>query len=652
MQPLRVRVRNVRGAADVEVHVRPFNALIGPNNAGKSTLLDAIRLFYDTLRWDAERDRPWDCAQEEPSWVEVGYELTDEEIETLELGELSGNRLDIRRYFTGERHGRYYFVPAAGDETWTGWPEVAGRLGQCVYVPAMAPIRDHTSLNGPSPLRDVMLLAFSDRGVDGALAASSDALQSTRRLMETGPVTDLEKALGEALRPWGLTANVGIGELTNEFIISHLIKLTIRQEGTSRPMETQGSGVQRSLVAALIQAAAQLRSEADRNAFRWILFEEPEAYLHPAQVARLAQDLAKITSVGNAAVTITTHDPTALSAAEVPLEGLVRVHRWGNRIRAISPAPETVGDVLRAVHLRSAYTQSAQSCFKRRRATPPNEERARLLYDLDARRAAAFFADRVIVVEGHSDAAFFEWLNRRGHLAPIGPNVGVLDAGGKYELHRAVSVLTLFQIPHIVVWDEDAATRDPDSRGWYQQKCRDDAALEALKAAAADSLRSTEATGSMAGPLPVDEDPVSYEEVPYSYHVELDDQVPDRHERPALLGGIRLNGTIETWLAVEPEGENSWKASNLVVALGDAFIDPSSLVQKRVHALLGLVADLFEGRDLTGYATRPEFAHCLIEQRFPAPTIDFAAEAARPCAEQCRCRPLWDAAHGQGSDKP
>ncbi|MDN3351884.1 AAA family ATPase [Actinomadura sp. DC4] len=639
MQPLRVRVRNIRGAGDVELHVRPLNALIGPNNAGKSTLLDAIRLFYDTLRWDAARDRPWDCDPQEPSWVEITYRLTDEEIEHLEVGQLTGNRLDIRRYFSGERNGKYYFTPAEGDETWTGWPEVAGRLGQCVYVPAMSPVHDQTSLNGPSPLRDVMLLAFSDRGVDGALAASSQALQSTRHLMKTGPVADLEKALGEALRPWGLTARIGIGGLTNEFIINHLVDLTIEQEGTERPMETQGSGVQRSLVAALIQAAAQLRNDADENAFRWILFEEPEAYLHPAQVARLTQDLAKIASVGNATVTITTHDPTTLSAGETPLEGLVRVHRWGTRTRAISPDPETVGKVLEAIHLRSAYAQSANHCFKRKRMTPAGEEHSRLLYDLDARRSAAFFADQVIVVEGHSDAVLFEWLGRRGHLAFIGPNVGVLDAGGKYELHRAVSILTLFQIPHVVVWDEDAAMRVSGSWEQYQQKCRDDAALEALRAAA-ETLDVSETPAPADEPAPAEDDPLAYE-VPYSYQVELNGRASTRNTNPALLGGVRLSGTIEKWLGIDQEGEGAWKASNLATALGDAFTDPASAVRERVLSLIGLIADLFDGHDVSHYADHADFAHCLIERRFAPPTVDFAAEAARPAPDACTCRPQW-----------
>ena len=61
------------------------------------------------------------------------------------------------------------------------------------------------------------------------------------------------------------------------------------------------------------------------------------------------------------------------------------------------------------------------------------------------------------MVEGPSDLLFFDWLARQGRLTGLGPNVGVLDAFGKFELHRASATLSLFGIPHVVLWDEDAA---------------------------------------------------------------------------------------------------------------------------------------------------------------------------------------------------
>ena len=43
----RIRVRNYRVLADVELHTGPINVVFGPNGAGKSTLLDTLYFFRD-----------------------------------------------------------------------------------------------------------------------------------------------------------------------------------------------------------------------------------------------------------------------------------------------------------------------------------------------------------------------------------------------------------------------------------------------------------------------------------------------------------------------------------------------------------------------------------------------------------------------------
>ena len=50
----RLRVRNYRALADVDLELRPINVVFGPNGAGKSTLLDAIYFFHDCVVRDAE----------------------------------------------------------------------------------------------------------------------------------------------------------------------------------------------------------------------------------------------------------------------------------------------------------------------------------------------------------------------------------------------------------------------------------------------------------------------------------------------------------------------------------------------------------------------------------------------------------------------
>lgn len=601
MRPQRVAVHNVRGAVDVEIHLRDFTALIGPNNAGKTTLLDAVRLFYGALDWDGDRDRPWDDAADGESWVEIDYAVGADEAKEIFQAPEEAQVLRIRRCLTdgaGGKAGAYYLLPpGGGDPQPTGWA-TAAKLGQCVYVPALTRMSEQTSASGPSsPLRDVMLLAFSDRFTDGALLIARKGLSALEEALQQGPITALESDLDDALSPWGLSVKVNVGELTNELILRHLIELHVQQGGTRRPLETQGSGVQRALVAALIQAAAKIRAggeKDERNAFRWILFEEPEAFLHPAQVTRLAHDLRELVRSGNTAVTITTHDPTMLAAAEASPEGIVRVQRPVRQITAVSPTPARVDAALADIHVRSTYAVGSRSCFKRPRLTAADEERQRVLYDLDARRASAFFADRVVVVEGPSDLLFFDWLARQGRLTGLGANVGVLDAFGKFELHRASATLSLFGIPHVVLWDEDAAMPNSDANRLRQRRCQDDAALAALAACAHDA-------GS------------------------------------AFTGAVRLTGTIEHWLGITEEKDGPWKAANIAASLTAAYGDPSSPVPGRVGALLALLADLFDGIDPAPHRAAPEFAGALIERRLPPPAVDLAGAVAAFPNQECAC---------------
>ena len=51
---LRLRVRNYRSLRDVDVPLGPLNVLIGPNGAGRSTLLDVVGFLAHSARLDLE----------------------------------------------------------------------------------------------------------------------------------------------------------------------------------------------------------------------------------------------------------------------------------------------------------------------------------------------------------------------------------------------------------------------------------------------------------------------------------------------------------------------------------------------------------------------------------------------------------------------
>ena len=48
----RVHVHNYRSIIEAEVQVDDYLLLVGANNAGKTTFLNAIRLFYGDIKWE------------------------------------------------------------------------------------------------------------------------------------------------------------------------------------------------------------------------------------------------------------------------------------------------------------------------------------------------------------------------------------------------------------------------------------------------------------------------------------------------------------------------------------------------------------------------------------------------------------------------
>ena len=96
------RIHNFRALHDVAIGVSDYGLLIGANNAGKSSVIDAIRVAYGDLKYDATRDRPKPAgdASDSECWIELEFELSVDEVANLKVEYLKdGNRLRVRRVF-------------------------------------------------------------------------------------------------------------------------------------------------------------------------------------------------------------------------------------------------------------------------------------------------------------------------------------------------------------------------------------------------------------------------------------------------------------------------------------------------------------------------------------------------------------------------
>jgi hypothetical protein len=83
------------------------------------------------------------------------------------------------------------------------------------------------------------------------------------------------------------------------------------------------------------------------------------------------------------------------------------------------------------------------------------EERFRYQLWLDSERAAMFFADRVLLVEGATEKALFGWLLARDWHELTRYRIAVVDVMGKFNFHRYTALLEQFGIPYGLMLDDD-----------------------------------------------------------------------------------------------------------------------------------------------------------------------------------------------------
>ena len=189
-----VKIRNFRGILEQEFNAHPYTLIVGANNAGKSTVIDCIRAFYekDGFKFKEASDFPLDQTADKESWIELEFLLTDEENESLaDEYKTENKKLSVRKFFkttcknsqgkscAGSIFG-YKSDGSLSDEPFYGAKNVqSGKFGDLIYIPALSKVDEHTKLSGPSALRDLLADVLTDVVEGGTAHASfSDSVDS------------------------------------------------------------------------------------------------------------------------------------------------------------------------------------------------------------------------------------------------------------------------------------------------------------------------------------------------------------------------------------------------------------------------------------------------------------------------------------------
>ncbi|MGB4965779.1 MAG: AAA family ATPase [Microgenomates group bacterium] len=479
---MQLRIHNFRSIRDAEVELRAFSLIAGPNNSGKSNLFAAIRAFYEKgLKYEDDRDFPKFETGDNESWVEIEFECTPEEFEQLKDEYRIGDcRFRVRKYFRSgdkddegkSRLGIYAYVNGdlSGSRFYGAKNVQQGKFGDVIFVPAASKLDDHTKLTGPSALRELLNSALKGIVAQSpsyaALMKAFESFGASVKAEEPHPgwsLAQIEDTISTEIGDWGLRFSLDVNPINPDDIIKSLVEHRIIDGvlGSSLSPDAFGQGFQRHLIFVLIRLAASYTPPVepkDKKEFSpslaWLIFEEPEAFLHPTQMDVLDASLRSYASDAGRQVTISTHNPLFASRTLDELPSLVRLCKEG---------AQSIVSQIRSANLDSvlAANQDCLNDLKTAGVDVASEdetlemESIKYAIWLNPIRATAFFAERVLLVEGPTEFALFTVLLSDGHLKRPDRGVTVIDTLGKWNTHRFMNILSALRIRHSVLFDMD-----------------------------------------------------------------------------------------------------------------------------------------------------------------------------------------------------
>lgn len=480
-------IHNFRGIIDASMEFHSYALVVGANNSGKSTIVDCIRAFYekDGFKFKKETDFPLKGAEDQESWMELTFSLTDEEHESLKDEYKTGDKLlKVRKYFqTAEKlhDGKtaagsilgYKANHTLSDEPFYGAKNVqSGKFGELIYIPAISKIDEHTKLSGPSALRDLITNIMSDvvegsgayKGLTESVSTFADSIHSVET-EDKRSLLNFENDLNTLLEPWQTDFKLKFTAPSTAEIIKSMLGWDVRDTNHDKPQSVDhfGSGFQRHFIYSLIQLGAKYvpqkvakKAKDFAPALNLVLFEEPEAFLHPPQQEDLARNLIKVSETADWQVICSTHSAHFVSRNAMRIPAIIRARRVGGIVTVFQIDEERWRDIVDANHAIQQIAAKYPKVQKTMAADDlrPEMESVKYFLWLNPDRAGMLFAQQVLLVEGPSETALINRLIDDDKLI-LPKGTYVLDCLGKYNIHRFMSLLSGLGVAHAVLHDDD-----------------------------------------------------------------------------------------------------------------------------------------------------------------------------------------------------
>lgn len=463
-----MKVSNFRSCVDVELELGAFTPLVGPNNAGKSTLLSALSwaLSPDTLGvgdfFDAAKAVVVEVEVAGLTAAIIGA-LTAEQQKRISPF-VTNERLRVRRNCpkpgtTGAKTEVEVRNPAVVDDkaagAWTAnpngiWAAISALFPEPIRIGAMEDSAEDASkskntttlgkLIGEITADVVAQVAAPFQKSIGDIAdrLSADGTKRPQSMIDFD--TEASTAVGHFFQGVQVKLHIPSPDLKDLFKAGTIVTY---DGGVRRDFTALGHGAQRSIQMALVRVLADRKQGAKGGGptTRLLLIDEPELFLHPSAVYSLRDALRTLSTAGYQVV-LATHSPMLIE-------------------EAVAASTVIVGkDVSRGTFVRPTVRSAVSTVINE----APHQ--ASLVFSLTY-SSELLFANSVVVTEGKTERRVFPDLFRASTGASLRTKgVAVLDIGGVLNARKTRDVLSVLGLRSKVVADLDFVFRGAQSAGW------------------------------------------------------------------------------------------------------------------------------------------------------------------------------------------
>lgn len=441
-------IANFKGiSSEIKILIDDIVVLVGPNNCSKSSILDAYEAYF-SLGSEMPLDYFHNRNPDLPIQITgVFTEITADDIEAIgkewhieddsEFGSCA--KFQIRWESPGERGAKYSFSNI--ENSWKkggagGWDSILkSRLPRPIRV---NPNDDTTELE--KILKTLIAKNAQDKikKDKSKLSKIVKEIESLAKEVEEEISSDIvvlnkkiEAEVQKLFEDVEVGFETGVGKFKPEDAIKDGSRFLINSNGSTAPLEHQGSGVQRAFLWSAINALIsegkykEGKTKINSEGAKILLLDEPEINLHPSVIRAARKAIYSLSEIEDWQVICTTHSPVFID--------LTSNH---TTLIKVSNTPEGV-----------YYFQTEKAMF-----SDQEKDNLKMLNKCCPTLHEFFFYQNSILVEGDTEYLAYQYLIEQEKLEA---NYCVINCRGKANLPTFIKIFNQFHASAIAIHDLD-----------------------------------------------------------------------------------------------------------------------------------------------------------------------------------------------------